>query len=328
MKKSETLFGVIGLALFGLVASKIGWGTLAQQLKAAWPAIPVLVTLSFLRLLLQTRSWTLALHAEGIETTLGELVGIRLASQSMGYLSVLGPAVSEPMKISLLRKNWDSSAAATLIDTGVYWFTSAFVGLAGCVFAASVLAGTHYAPYLFAGGTLFAISLALLIRQKAVFGRLVRIVGERAPVWLKKGAQLERQILSFRAQHPATLRSMAFMDLMCQGLVIAEAAVVLATLRVPLHIPLLLGIEAASRLVKMISGWVPARIGADEGGAAAAFAALGLAPSGGVVLALTRRFRDLLWCALGVGWLIWRSRPNRTREQEHSQGVLLTCKQS
>ena len=63
----------------------------------------------------------------------GELLGIRLASQSMGYLSVLGPALSEPMKINLLKGNWNASATATLADTGIYWFTSAIFGLASAM---------------------------------------------------------------------------------------------------------------------------------------------------------------------------------------------------
>ena len=76
----------------------------------------------------------------------------------------------------------------------------------------------------------------------------------------------------------------------------------------------------------MVAGWLPARIGADESGAATAFAAPGLSSASGAVLALTRRFRDLLWCLLGLTWLAWRSRKS-VREQL-PEGALLACKQS
>lgn len=325
MKKTEAIFAAVGLGLFAFVASKIGWGSVVDQLRAAWPAVPALVALSFLRVLLQTRSWLLALHSEGITANFRELMGIRLASQSMGYLSVLGPALSEPMKISLLRRNFNASATATLTDTGVYWFTSAVLGIVGCASAALVLAGRQNAFALLAICLLFAGSLALLVRQNALLAPVLRLFGDRAPSWLKKGANLETEIRSFRTRHPETLQAMTLIAVACQVLVIAETAVVFSFLHLPTHLSTVLGIEAAFRMVKMVGGWLPARIGADESGAAAAFVAFGFTPAAGLVLALARRFRDLLWCAVGLGWLAWRSRSNRG--EAPPQGELLACKQ-
>jgi hypothetical protein len=326
MKRSDTILIALGLGLFAFVASRIGWSALAHQLMTASLAIPVLVSISFLRLLLQTHAWRIALRQEGVTARLGELLGIRLASQSMGYLSVLGPALSEPMKINLLKGNWNTSATATLADTGIYWFTSAIFGLAGCVAAAILLVGPHAERPLLGITLLFAFLLALLIRQKPMLQKLAAALGDRAPGWLRKGAALEQDIRSFRTRHPLSVRSMLYLDLLCQLLMIAETAVVLSYAKLPIHLPMLLGIETATRVTKMVAGWLPARIGADEGGTAAAFAAFGLSPASGVVLALTRRFRDLLWCVLGLSWFAWRSR-KLTRDQIPDR-ALLPCKQS
>jgi hypothetical protein len=234
----------------------------------------------------------------------------------LGYLSVLGPALSEPMKINLLkRKDWNASVTATLADTGIYWFTSVIVGLAGCVAAAILLAGTQD-PRTLAGITLvFALLLTALLCQKPLLEKLVATMGVSAPDWLKKGAELEREIRSFRARNPLAARSMLYLDLLCQILLIAETGVVLTFLRLPIHLLPLLGIEAATRVTKMLAGWLPARIGADESGAAASFVAFGLPSASGVVLALTRRFRDLLWCVLGLMWFAWRSRATVLRQR-------------
>ncbi len=326
MKRSDTILIVVGLGLFAFVASRIGWIPLLHQLMTASLAIPVLVSISFLRLVLQTHAWRIALRKEGVAATFRELLGIRLASQSMGYLSVLGPALSEPMKINLLKGNWNASATATLADTGIYWFTSAIVGLAGCVAAAILLAGAQNARTLVGVALLFALLLTLLVRQKPLLQRLVAALGERAPGWLSKGAALEQEIRSFRTRHPLSVRSMLYLDLLCQVLLVAETAVVFFYARLPIHLPILLGIETATRVTKMVAGWLPARIGADEGGTAAAFAAFGLSPAAGVVLALTRRFRDLLWCVLGLSWFAWRSR-KLTRDEVPDE-ALLPCKQS
>jgi hypothetical protein len=140
VKWIETLLVAAGLALFAVVVSRIGWDAMLHELRTVWTVLPFVAGLSVLRLLTQTQSWKIALREEGVESSFGELIGIRMASQSMGYLSVLGPAISEPMKIKLLRNDWKNSATATVVDSGVYWFSSTLIGIAGCVAAAIVLA--------------------------------------------------------------------------------------------------------------------------------------------------------------------------------------------
>ena len=79
-------------------------------------------------------------------------------------------------------------------------------------------------------------------------------------------------------------------------------------MKLPFHAPTVLALDAAIRVARMVAGWVPARIGADETGAVAAFAALGLPSASGLALALARRTRDILICMLGLGWLAWEAR--------------------
>jgi hypothetical protein len=82
----------------------------------------------------------------------------------------------------------------------------------------------------------------------------------------------------------------------------------LRSLHLPIHFVVVLAIEGMTRALKMISGWIPARLGSDEGGAISAFALTGFSPLLGLSLALTRRFRDLLWALIGIVWLAWNSR--------------------
>ena len=96
---------------------------------------------------------------------------------------------------------------------------------------------------------------------------------------------------------------MFIIDAACQVLLAAEVVAILSCLHVPLHAATVLGIEGATRVVKIAAGWMPARIGADESGIAAAFFALGLSPAAGLTLALARRLRDLVGALLGLSWL-------------------------
>src|SRR5262249_50939672 len=233
VKRLETIIVVAGIGLFAIVMSKIGWTAALTELRRIWIAIPLLIALSAVRLLLQTRSWKIALTSEGLRGNVGELIGIRMASQSMGYLSVLGPAISEPMKIKLLGYEWKSAATPTIVDSGVYWFSSVLAGVVGCIAAAVTLAHSQYAGTLLAITTFFAISAGLLLRKKSLLATLIGLLGRRAPAWMRKGAELEQQMRGFRESHPAALRHMVFIGLICQILLFGEAAVVVFLAKLP-----------------------------------------------------------------------------------------------
>jgi len=325
--RSNLLIAAVGTALMAWVIVHAGPSAIIQQLKALRVALPIVVVLSLARLLLQTFAWSAALKSEGLEVSAPRLIGIRLASQGMGYLTVFGPVLSEPMKINLLRTPVASTATATFLDNGVYWFTSALIGIAGCL-CVSLLKAQGAASAL-ALATVFALIIAFIVRRKAVLSGVAGAVGKRSPSWLNKGAKIETAIRDVRAQKPELVSRMFWMDLACQLLLVSEVAVVLWSLRLPFHLVTVFAIEGLTRAVKMMTGWVPARLGADESGAMSAFAASGLSPAFGLTLALTRRARDLSWALVGLAWLAWRSqvsKESKTEGQARFTERALPCK--
>jgi len=327
MKKSNLLVALVGMALFTWVIAHMGLPAILQQLKSLRVALPILLAFSICRLLLQTASWSYALKTEGIAVAPTELMGTRLASQSMGYLTVLGPVLSEPMKINLLRTPAAQTINATFLDDGVYWFTSALWLMAGCVCAGLVLAHGAALTWVLALSTVLSFVLVLIARRKSILSSLVKVLGRRSPSWLYRAEKIESSIREYRVQQPDLVRRMFWIDLGCQILIAAEVAVVLWSLRLPFHLVTVLAIESLTRAVKMVSGWIPARLGADESGAMSSFMAAGLAPVSGLTLALTRRTRDLLWSLLGLAWLAWKSRasekPENNRQEPEMEGRLL-----
>lgn len=303
------LLAGVGLALFAFVAGRIGTGALVRAIATVRMGLPVIVALSFVRLVLQTKSWSVALDLDGIKSSTRELMFIRLASQGMGYLTVLGPVASEPMKISLLRNQQRSATAATLVDTGVYWFCSGLVGLAGCLAASILLTRRHHSAISVAIiGAVFAVGLYLIAGRRTILSPLSGALGVRCPGWLRKGERIEIAIRQFASQHPSSIRQMFLLDLGCQALLAAEVITIFWCVKLPLNGAVVLALEGATRMVKMMAGWMPARIGADESGAVGAFVAFGLPAASGLALALTRRIRDLLSALVGLTWLAWRAR--------------------
>jgi len=230
----------------------------------------------------------------------------------MGYLTVLGPIISEPMKIKLLGTSSEPTIAATFLDTGVYWFTSALVAILGIVCLPMIAA--HGAAYHWLPGILaLALAVFAITRRSPILPGVARAFGQRTPSWLSRAEQFERSIRTYRIEQPSLVSRMFWIGAACQLLIASEVLVVLWSLHLPIHFFAVMAIEGVTRSLRLASGWVPARVGFDEGGAVSAFAVAGLSPMNGLGLALTRRVRDLLWALMGILWLVWNTRGLRTR---------------
>jgi hypothetical protein len=304
IRKRDALLAAVGLILFAFAAGRIGWGAVIRAIEEARTAVAVILGLSLVRLILQTHSWSIALRSDGIKSSTKELIFIRLASQGIGYLSVLGPVASEPMKISLLQKSGGAATAATLVDTGVYWFTSGIVSIAGFACAALLFVHSpHSIAPLAIAGLVLASTLFLIASPTSWLSRPVDALATHCPRWLAKASQAEVALRQFATRYPSSIRRMLLLDFACQVLLAAEVVAAFWCLKIPLHAGTVLAVEGTSRAIKILAGWMPARIGADESGVAGAFLAFGLSPASGLTLALARRLRDLLAALIGLSWL-------------------------
>jgi hypothetical protein len=307
VRKTHLIAPVVAAVAFAWVIAHVSLPTMMEQVKAMRVALPIVLALSVLRLFLQTATWSASLKGEDVSVGISKLLGVRLASQSMGYLTVLGPVISEPMKIKLLGTSSEPTITATFLDDGVYWFTSALLAIAGIV--SLPLVAVHGSAYHSIPAVLvLGFAIVIIRRHTPILSGVVRALGSRCPTWLARAEHIEASIREYRLNQPTLVRQMFWMDIACQVLLAAEVVVVLLSLHLPVHFGAVLAIEGMTRALKMISGWIPARLGSDEGGAISAFALTGLSPLLGLSLALTRRTRDLLWALIGIVWLTWNSR--------------------
>ena len=307
MKKSHLIAAFIALALFAWVIAHLGLSTMMEQWKAMRAALPIVLVLSLIRLVLQSITWSASLKGEDLSVGLSKLMGVRMASETMGYLTVFGVVISEPMKIKLLGTAREPTITATFLDDGVYWFASTMLTVA-CI-ASFPLLGVHGATYHWIPGILMtAFLVAVVLRRTPVLSGVLRAFGTRAPSWLKRAANVEASIRTYRLDHPKLVNRMFWIDLICQVLMASEVVVVLWSLHLPIRFVSILAIEATTRTMKMVSGWIPARLGSDEGGAISAFALTGLSPILGLSLAFTRRIRDLFGARFGIAWLAYNAR--------------------
>jgi Lysylphosphatidylglycerol synthase TM region len=308
MKKISMWAALAGAAILVYVIAHMKLAVLLSQLRAVRMALPIILGLSFCRLLLQTKAWLQVLRNEGSRVAPGELMGIRLASQSLAYLTMLGALISEPMKIKLLQAPVDKAVTATLVDDAIYWATSSLSGLVGC--ACIVLLTPHTGRFVASTVMILVFSgfLIFITRQVPTLSLICDRFGGKEPSWLRRAASVERAVREYRAEQPTLVKKMFAIDLLCQLLLTFEVIAVLGCLQISIHPTTALTIDGLTRMTKMLSCWIPARLGADEAGAISAFSVAGLSPVLGLTLALTRRSRDLLWAVCGMAWLALRSR--------------------
>jgi hypothetical protein len=222
------------------------------------------------------------------------------------------------LKIKLLGTSTEPTVTATFLDNGVYWFTCALLAITGIASLPFVAVhGTTY--HLIAGILALGVTVFVITRRNPILSVLVRTLGKKVPSWLARAEQFESSIRRYRVNQPALVRQMFWIDIACQALIALEVVVVLWALHLSIHFFTVLVIEGVTSGLKMLSGWIPARLGSDEGGAISAFALIGFSPMLGLGLALTRRVRDLLWAFIGILWLAWHSR--RKRVQDTSQTI-------
>lgn len=124
MKWGQVIVALLAVLLFGWVMAHMNIESMVQQLKAMRVAVPIVLALSAIRLYFQSLNWSASLKREHLSVESGKLAAVRVASQSMGYLTIFGPLISEPMKIKLLATPAEPTITATFLDDGVYWFTS------------------------------------------------------------------------------------------------------------------------------------------------------------------------------------------------------------
>lgn len=301
MKKVRILAAAGATVALGALAWRIGLSDIGIHFCNLNIVLPIVLLAGVIRVFLQTRAWSVALRVDSIEVPQSRLVGIRLASQAAGYLTMLGPAVTEPTKLVLLRNPTGIAAAtpATLVETGAYWFTTVFLGLAGAVAGAFLVADSRV---VWAAAALFGLGLTLLGTRRSFLPSLATLLGTHTPKWLRSAATAELDIRSFRERHRTAFTEVLALDSLAQIVTLLEVFAALWAVGIQVSALQVLVIEAAGRMVKILGAWIPGRIAADEGGAAASFALLGLAPAAGLVLAIGRRVRDVLFCVLGIVW--------------------------
>ena len=300
---------VVGVVLFVVTMLGIDRTETLIEVRSLGAALPIVLLPSVGWHALRAAGWYVCFPPEQ-RPTYWRIFRVRLAADGVGYFTIRGVA-SEPLRVVLLIGHVPpvvSAAASVLERTAMGIMSVLGVG----VFAAFAVTSDILPPAwqgVFQGiaiiaGIVLAVTLFFLLRTNRYFGPIVERIYARTQ-WRWAGGRTVRAItrveeLFFKLARTDSgrLRTLILLSVACYWLMAFEVLLVFWAIGQPISLWIGTVVETFSRTASVASGAIPGNLGALEASHVAVVNALGLA--GGGSLALFRRFRSLLFAALGL----------------------------
>jgi len=300
---------VVGIALFVVTMLGIDRDETLLEARSLGAMLPVVLLPSIGWHMLRAAGWYICFPPEE-RPSYWRTFRVRLAADGVGYFTIRGVA-SEPLRVVLLMGHVSpvvSAAASVLERTAMGIMSVLGVG----VFAAFAVTSDMLPPAwqgVFRGiavtsGIVLAVTLFFLLRSNRYFGPIVeRIYARTQWAWaggrtVKAITRVEELFFKLARTNPRRLRMLIFLSIACYWLMALEVWLVFWAIGQPISLWTGTIVETFSRTASVASGAIPGNLGALEASHVAVVSALGLA--GGGTLALFRRFRSLLFAALGL----------------------------
>jgi glycosyltransferase 2 family protein len=315
----ETLLCLAGSALVAGLVWTIGPGAIAASFgRLGWSLLIVLVFPFAVITAFDTLGWKFAFRRDRVG--FGALARARMAGEAVNATTPTGSVGGEAVKAWLLRDRVPlrESLPSVIVAKTTITIAQALFLLFGILVAWPTLPA-HASWLLEPMGALFGLEAlavgAFVVAQLAGAltggGRMLERIGVMRPA--HRGLPLRRidQALSlFYRRRPARLGLSIGCHFLGWVASAGETWCILWLLGVPVDLSTAIVIEACGTAVRFVTFFIPAHLGALEGGNVGVFLALGLDPAAGMSAILVRRIRELAWIA--AGFLVLRI-PGRRR---------------
>ena len=301
------LLGLLGLAI--LVWRADTHAVKVAVLEVGW-GIVLVVGQEVVAHLLNTLGWRFAFAREHVAALpFGELLRLRLAGDAINYLTPSATIAGEYARVAMLgdRLGADVRAASVVVAKSAQTLAQAVFMAAGLSLlgAGFVIAGPRRSL------ALWGLGLGLLLAMLLIYGSTAARLGPVRAI-VRNAA---RRLAEFLRDHPGRVMLSTFMFVLAYGWGSFEAYWICRFLGIPVSVFTALAIEVLSVTVDGLLFMVPAKIGTQEGGKVAVFAALGLPASLGLAFGLVRHVRELSWA--GIGMLLYALSARRRRWRPH-----------
>lgn len=222
----------------------------------------------------------------------------------------------EPVKAQLLKQRYDVTLsegyASILIIHTTFWVSLNLFVVGGILATLKTLPLT---PVLWRSVLVFLVTLGvaavlLIIGLHLGIFKRVHAIGEKWNWWgslsldkSRKFLELDKQIRRFYTTDPKRFFLSTFYNFLGWFTGVFEVYYMGKLLGMPIGLMEAWLIEALIQVLRIVTFFIPASIGAQEGGIVLIFSQFGYAHPVSLTFAVLRRLREIVWIALGL--LLW-----------------------
>ena len=310
----RTALLLAGAALFALLLWEIGPGAIAASFARLGSALLVVLVFPFCVITaFDTLGWRYAFRRDRV--SFWALARARVAGEAVNGTTPTGSVGGEAVKAWLLRDrvSFRESLPSVILAKTTITIAQGLFLLVGVLVAWATLPGSESwllrpmavllgVEALAVGGFVYAQTAGVLAGGGAMLQRIGVMPSAHRGLPLKR---IDRALsLFYRRQRLRLGLSIGF-HLLGWVASAAETWFILWLLGVPVSPATAVIIEACGTAVRFVTFFIPAHLGALEGGNVAVFMALGLDPAAGMSAILIRRVREAAW--IGLGFLLLRA---------------------
>ena len=318
MRWLQLLYLISGLALLGYVLFETDltevWGYLDNL---GW-GIAVILVITLVDLFVDTAAWALSFPRSRLNRAwLLPLWRLRMVGDAFNNLTPLGGIGGEPLKAALLKAHHGTpyrEAIASVVLAKTTLMLALLVFLAGGLFFMLRLEAVPRSLALGAGAGygFFTVGVLLffIFQRRRWFSRAVARIarpsaGGALATVLERLREIEDLIVDFYTRSRARFGATLAVQLVNWLFGVVEVYYTIRFLGHPISIGDAWVIEAMVQLVRAATFFVPASIGAQEGGLVLVCAAVTGDPALGLAASAVRRAREIFWIlwGLALAWL-------------------------
>lgn len=304
MRTFQKVVFIIGAVMLGALLWKMDPATVGRLvLQVGW-GMALILTQEAVAHLLNALGWRFAFAADrAVSFPLMELIKLRIAGDAINYLTPSATIAGEVARTTMLNESHgvEVRAASVLVAKCTQTLGQILFAVTGLAFAigGALPATRRYATVIYGLASGLVLFLATLALYELWAGRHPRPSGDTVPTrtglrafggWLRY----------FFRHHPGRFALSTFLFLLGYAWGTFEAYWICRFLGVRVSVGTAMTIEVLSTTIDSVLFMVPAKMGTQEGGKTAIFAALGLSPSSGFAFGVVRHLRELVWAGLGL----------------------------
>lgn len=314
MRLTKHLALILGCLLFFILLYKTGIRNIYNQFSLLGWSWTYIVSPFIFVLIFDTIGWQYTLSSTSTKPVKYKtLFLVRLAGESINYITPTAHIGGEPLKAYLLQKRqgipYSDGIASIILSKTTMAIAQLIFIIIGLLlgFYLGILKARFFLPLSLILGLLIPlVYIFILKQQKGLFMPILGLLNRlRIKInFLEKRKegiqQLDKNIATFYQKNKRGFLLSTCYYFFGWIVGIFELMIIFKAIGLNAHLPYAFVIETLYIIIRAITFIVPGNIGVQEGGTILIFMLTGFSPTVGLSVGMIKRVRELLWTSIGL----------------------------